>query len=60
MSILSARVTQEEFRIKKIEEVTEGGVWRIYKATPQNISKLKDGEYVNQQYVDRRIEINLR
>ena len=60
MSILSARVTQEEFRIKKIGEVTEEGVWRIYKATPQSVSKLKEGEYANGQYVDRRIEINLR
>ena len=60
MLILSARVTQEEFRIKKVGEVSEEGVWRIYKATPQKISKLKEGEYVNKQYVDRRIEIDLK
>ena len=60
MLILSARVTQEEFRIKKVGEVSEEGVWRIYKATPQKISKLKKGEYVNEQYVDRRIEIDLK
>ena len=59
MSILSNRVTQEEFKIKKIGEVTEEGVWRIYKAIPQSISKLKEGEYINGQYVDRRIEVNL-
>ena len=59
MSLLSNRVIQEEFRIKKIDEVTNEGAWRIYKATPQNISKLKEGEYVNGQYVDRRIEVNL-
>ena len=60
MLILSARVTQEEFRIKKVGEVSEEGVWRIYKAIPQKISKLKEGEYVNKQYVDRRIEIDLK
>ena len=59
MFILDSRVTQEEFRIKKIGEVTEEGVWRIYKAIPQSISKLKEGEYVNGQYVDRRAEIDL-
>jgi len=59
MATLGARVTQEEFRIKKVGEVMEGGEWRVYKAIPQNISKLKDGEYVNGQYVDRRIEIDL-
>lgn len=60
MLILSARVTQEEFRIKKVGEVSKEGAWRIYKAIPQKISKLKEGEYVNEQYVDRRIEIDLK
>ena len=60
MLILGARVTKEEFRVKKIDEVVERGAWRIYKAVPQKISKLKEGEYVNEQHVDRRIEIDLK
>lgn len=34
MMILGNRATQDEFKIWKIEEVTENGVWRIYKAIP--------------------------
>ena len=60
MPILAARVMKDELRIKKIEDVTKNRAWRIYKATPQKISKLKEGEYVNGQYVDRRIEIDLK
>jgi len=58
MMIFSNRATQDEFKIWKIAEVTENGVWRIYKAIPKKVSKLKEGEYVNGQYVDRRIEID--
>ena len=60
MIILGARVKQDEFRIKKTTEVTEGGAWRIYKAVPYKTSKLKDGEYINEQYIDCRIEIDLK
>lgn len=60
MEILNKRVTKDEFRVKKIEEVTGAGVWRIYKATPIKISKLAEGEYVNGQYVDKRVEIELK
>ena len=60
MTIFSNRATQDEFKIWKIEEVTENGEWRIYKAIPKKISKLKEGEYVNGQYVDRRIDIDLK
>lgn len=60
MMIFGNRATQDEFKIWKIEEVTENGVWRIYKAIPKKVSKLKEGEYVNGQYVDRRIEIDLK
>lgn len=56
---LGARVSKEEFRIKKIEEVTGEGIWRIYKAIPQKISKLTEGEYINGQYVDKRIDLKL-
>ena len=60
MVVLGARVTQDEFRVKNITEVTGDGAWRIYKAVPHKISKLTEGEYVNGQYVDRRIEIDLK
>lgn len=57
--IRNQRATVDEFRVKQISEVTRDGVWRIYKAIPKNISKLTDGEFVNGQYVDKRIEIDL-
>src|SRR3989344_9180348 len=59
MALFSARATQDEFKVWKVEEVTGDGAWRMYKATPHKISKLTEGEYVNEQYVDRRIEISL-
>lgn len=59
MEILNKRVTKDEFRVKKIGEVTGDGVWRVYKAIPIKVSKLMEGEFVNGQYVDKRIEIDL-
>jgi nitroimidazol reductase NimA-like FMN-containing flavoprotein (pyridoxamine 5'-phosphate oxidase superfamily) len=59
IALFNARVTKEQFRIKSISEVTENGVWRLYKATPQKISKLSEGEYINGQYVDKRIDVSL-
>ena len=59
MEIMGKRVQKDEFRVKKIEEVIGSGVWRIYKATPRKVSILADGEYINGQYVDKRVEINL-
>jgi len=59
MQILGQRVTVDEFRVKQIKEVTGSAVWRIYKAVPKIISKLVEGEYINGQYVDKRIQINL-
>ena len=59
MEILSARVTIDEFRIKKIEEVMGGGVWRVYRANPIKIYKLAEGTHINGQYVDTKVEIEL-
>lgn len=59
MELLNKRVTKDEFRIKKIGEVTSDGIWRIYRAAPTKISKLTKGEFINGQYVDRRIDIRL-
>ncbi len=59
MELLNKRVTKDEFRVKKIGEVTDQGVWRIYRATPSKISKLTEGELINGQYIDKRIEIKL-
>ena len=57
--IWNQRAEKEEFMIKDIGEVTGSGVWRIYKAVHKTTSKLKEGEYINGQYVDKRIEIEL-
>lgn len=59
MDILNKRVTKDEFRVKAVVEVTGDGVWRIYKAIPGTISKLTKGEYINGQYVDERVEVDL-
>lgn len=53
------RVTQEEFKVKSLHEVIGEGVWRVYKAIPLKIYKLTDGEYINGQYVDKRVEVKL-
>ncbi len=59
MNVLGKRVTKEEFRVKKVEEVTEEGAWRIYKAKPLKITKLSRGTTVNGQYIDERVEVSL-
>lgn len=59
MKVLNKRVTKDEFRVKKVGEVTNEGVWRIYKAIPIKVSKLTEGEFVNGQYVDKRIEVSI-
>ncbi len=59
MEVLNKRVTKDEFRVKKVEEVTNKGVWRIYKAIPNNTYKLTEGEIGDEQYVDKRVEVKL-
>src|SRR3989344_529260 len=48
--IRDSRVIIDTFRVKDVSEVIDNGVWRVYRATPINISKLTEGEYVNGQY----------
>lgn len=57
--IRDKRTKVKEFKVKKVEEVTGKGQWRVYKAVPYSISKLGGGEYINGQYVDKRYEIKL-
>ncbi|MFI5240683.1 MAG: pyridoxamine 5'-phosphate oxidase family protein [Candidatus Saccharimonadia bacterium] len=59
MTILGERVSKDEFRVKKIEEVTNNGLWRIYRATPSKASKLGNGKIVNGQWIDQRVDIDL-
>lgn len=59
MEILNRRVTKEEFRAKRIDEVTGKSTWRIYKAVPIKVSTLTDGEFINGQHVDKRVEVRL-
>lgn len=56
---LNKRVTKDQFRVKRLQDVTKDGVWRIYKATPKRITKLTEGEYINGQYVDTRKKVDL-
>ncbi len=59
MRVLAQRVSVDELRVKHIDQVTNDAVWRIYRATPKVVSKLTDGEYINGQYIDKRIAIDL-
>ncbi len=59
LEVFNKRVTKEEFRVKRIQDVTSDGVWRVYKAVPLEVSKLTEGEFINGQYVDKRVEIDL-
>lgn len=60
MEVWNKRATHDEFKIKKVGEVTGEGMWRMYKATPHTIYKLTEGEYINGQYVDKRVEVKLK
>ncbi|MBI4098194.1 MAG: pyridoxamine 5'-phosphate oxidase family protein [Candidatus Levybacteria bacterium] len=60
VKIRDSRAKIKKFRVQKIEEVMNDSAWRVYKAVPKTISKLTKGEYVNGQYVDKRIEIPLK
>jgi general stress protein 26 len=57
IELRNQRVTQEDFKVKDIKEVTGAGELRIYKAVPVKMFKLSDGEYKNGQYIDTRIEV---
>jgi uncharacterized protein YhbP (UPF0306 family) len=57
MKELDKRVMREEFKVKKIEDVLDFATWRIYKASPKKVSVLTQGEYINGQLVDKRVEI---
>jgi len=59
MKILGERVTKDEFKVKDKSEVTGDGAWRIYRATPQEVSILTSGE-VNGQFIDFRQVIDLK
>lgn len=59
MDVLNRRVTKEEFRVKNLEQVTADGVWRVYQAVPIKVSTLTEGESLDGQYVDKRVEIDL-
>ena len=59
VAIRDSRVKVEEYRVKKLDEVLGDGEWRVYKATPNNISKLTEGTYVNGQYIDKREDVKL-
>ena len=60
MKLFNKRITEDEFKINKVGEVTKDGVWRIYKAVPYEVSKLTEGEFIDGQYVDKRVELDLK
>jgi nitroimidazol reductase NimA-like FMN-containing flavoprotein (pyridoxamine 5'-phosphate oxidase superfamily) len=59
IELFNARATGDDFKIKSPADVTGEGVWRIYKAVPTQISLLENGEYINGQYVDKRVPVDL-
>ena len=60
IDLWNKRAKEEDFKIKDIRKVTGEGVWRVYKASPIKISQLTEGTYVKGQYVDTRIEVDLK
>lgn len=59
IAVLNKRIGKDAFRVNHMEDVTGKGVLRVYKAVPNKISKLTEGEYIDGQYVDKRVEVNL-
>ena len=59
IATLNSRVTKDAFRVKNVGQVTGTGVWRIYQAKPVSVSKLTSGKYINGQYVDKRVKVDL-
>lgn len=60
METFNNRASMDDFKIKNISEVTGNGIWRIYKAKPNEITKLGKGTFVNGQYIDQRIPVDLK
>ncbi len=60
IDLLNKRITEATFKISNHEAVTGSSAWRIYRAKPSRISILLDeGEIINGQYVDKRMQIEL-
>lgn len=60
VEILNKRSTNNEFKIKSIDRlVNDQGISKLYKCTPKKIYKLTEGKFINGQYIDERVEINL-
>ena len=60
VEILNKRTTNNEFKIKSIDKlVNNEGISIIYKGLPIKTSKLTEGKFINGQYIDERVEINL-
>lgn len=60
IEVRDRRAKVEKYKVKKIDDVTGGAVWRIYRATPSKIYKLTEGEYIKGQYTDKKVEISLK
>jgi uncharacterized protein YhbP (UPF0306 family) len=55
----NAKATKDEFKVRDVSEVTGDGAWRIYRMTPNEVSKLGPGKIVNGQYKDERVSVTL-
>jgi uncharacterized protein YhbP (UPF0306 family) len=60
VQVLDKRTTVDMFRIKSASEVIGDSISRIYKASPHSVSKLTEGQMLNGQYVDKRVDVDLR
>lgn len=60
VEILNKRSINDDFKIKSIDKlVNNKGISRLYKCIPKKIYKLTDGKFINGQYIDERVEINV-
>jgi nitroimidazol reductase NimA-like FMN-containing flavoprotein (pyridoxamine 5'-phosphate oxidase superfamily) len=60
INILSKHIQEAKFMIKSPSDVLGNAAWRIYKASPQTVSRRTEkGEVINGQYISKRETINL-
>lgn len=59
IEVYNAKATKDEFRIADATKVIGDNLWRIYRATFTEVTKLGKSELVNGQHIDMRIPIHL-
>ncbi|HUD06925.1 MAG TPA: pyridoxamine 5'-phosphate oxidase family protein [Candidatus Saccharimonadales bacterium] len=60
IEIIAGKIQEDKYMIRSPADVTGNAAWRIYKATPQAVSKrTENGEMINGQFVTTREDVSL-